>query len=424
MRRNPFPFYDEFRSASPVLYLEPYDFWLIFDYDGVKRALEDHATFSSEARTPGTTGKPFDWMIFNDPPRHAKLRALINRAFTPRIVADLEPRIRRMSSELLAINLARGEMDLVADYSAQLPMMVIADLLGIPPIERTTFKYWSDSILTLANTVEGGEAAKRATLEYRGALAQMDVYVKDVVNARRRLPQDDLLSKLAHVEVDGVRLTDSEILGFFQLLLLAGSETTINLINNAVLCLVEHPDQFARLRQRIDLLPTAIEEVLRFRSPLQAVFRQTTCEVEAGGQLIPADKLVLPLIGSANRDPRHFLQAQRFDIARNPNPHIAFGHGVHFCLGASLARLEAKIAIGDLMTKMRTIELISDEPWEPRPAFHVHGPLRLPIRITGCRARSIQLRARNLSNGYALSCNRFHFSMKVGRSKTSELTTP
>jgi cytochrome P450 len=377
LRRNPFPFYDARREVSPVLHLEPFDLWLIFDYDSVRRALEDHATFSSQARAPGE--KPFDWLVFNDPPRHSKLRALVSRAFTPRIVADLEPRVRQMSCDLLEPQLDRGEMELVADYSSQLPVMVIAELLGIPLADRSIFKHWSDSILLLADTVAGGEQARLAGQQYGSIACEMDAYLKATLDDRRRAPRNDLLSKLAHVEVDGARLSHEEISGFFQLLLAAGSETTINLINNAVLCFLEHPQQLARLREQIDLLPTAIEEVLRFRSPFQAVFRQTTCNIQMHGQTIPADKLVLPLIGSANRDPRHFANADRFDIARSPNPHMAFGHGIHFCLGAALSRLEARIALEDILRRMEDIEFACDAPWEPRPAFHVHGPTRLPI---------------------------------------------
>jgi cytochrome P450 len=389
MRRNPFPFYGQCRATSPVLYLEPFDFWMIFDYDGVKRALEDHATFSSAAKSPGSTGKPLDWLIFKDPPRHARLRALVACAFTPRVVANLELRIRQISRSLLDANIERGEMDLAADYSVPLPLMVIAEMLGIPLGDRPQFKRWSDVILNLAETVTGGEEGARAAQEYGSTTADMDAYLKQLFEERRRSPQDDLLSRLAQVEVDGQRLIHSEILGFFQLLLLAGSETTTNLINNAVICLLEQPDQLAHLRQHSELLPTAIEEVLRYRSPLQAVFRQTTCSVELHGQSIPAGKLVLPIIGSANRDPRHFEDADRFNIAREPNPHLAFGHGIHFCLGAALSRLEAKIALEDILARIENIELASAEPWEPRKAFHVHGPTSLPIRfacpcITAC----------------------------------------
>lgn len=202
-----------------------------------------------------------------------------------------------------------------------------------------------------------------------------------MLDERRKAPKDDLLTRLVQAEVDGERLSHEEILGFFQLLLLAGSETTTNLINNAMLCFVEYPEQLARLLGRIDLLPSAIEEVLRYRSPLQWMYRATTRDVELHGHAIPAGKLVLAMIGSANRDPRQFPDAGRFDIARDPNPHIAFGHGIHFCLGAPLARLESRIALTDLLDRLRGFKLASDEPWEPRKGLHVHGPTRLPIRF-------------------------------------------
>ena len=181
--------------------------------------------------------------------------------------------------------------------------------------------------------------------------------------------------------MDGERLAEAEILGFFQLLLLAGHETTTNLIGNAVLSLLENPDQLALLRAVPDLVPSAVEEVLRYRSPVQAMFRVTRREVEMHGQVIPAGKLVLAWIGSANRDAGHFPDAGRFDVARQPNPHVAFGHGIHFCVGAPLARLEGCIALADLLERLAAIELASDEPWEPREAFHVHGPNRLSIRF-------------------------------------------
>jgi cytochrome P450 len=195
---------------------------------------------------------------------------------------------------------------------------------------------------------------------------------------------------LVHAEVDGEHLTEPEILGFFQLLLIAGSETTTNLLNNAILCLIENPDQLARLRSMPDLLPSTIEEVLRYRSPVQWMFRATRREVEIHGQTIPAGKLVLPIIGAANRDPRQFPDAGRFDTARDPNPHIAFGHGIHFCLGAALSRLEARIALPDLLERLKGLELAIREPWEPRKALHVHGPARLPIRFEPGRRAAAQ----------------------------------
>jgi cytochrome P450 len=272
-------------------------------------------------------------------------------------------------------------MDLAADFSVPLPMLVIAEMLGIPAADRPRFHGWSDVILNMSYTVPGGAEAAGAAREFRAATAEMGAYLAGLLDERRARPRDDLLTRLVGAEVDGERLTQEDILGFFQLLLVGGQETTTNLINNAVLCLLENPDQLARLRAAPELLPSAIEEVLRYRSPLQWMFRLTRRDVEVHGQVIPAGKLVLAMIGSANRDPRQFPDAGRFDITRTPNPHIAFGHGIHFCLGAPLSRLEARVALADLLGRVKGLALASAEPWEPRQALHVLGPARLPVRF-------------------------------------------
>jgi cytochrome P450 len=280
-------------------------------------------------------------------------------------------------------------MDLAADYSVPLPMMVIAEMLGIPVADRPSFKRWNDVILNMSHTVPGGKEAAGASNEFIAVTAEMNEYLAGLLDDRRAVPRDDLLTRLVQAEVDGEWLTQNEILGFFQLLLLAGSETTTNLINNAILCLLENPQELARLREKPELLPSAIEEVLRYRSPVLAMFRQTKREAQVHGQVIPPGKLVLTMIGSANRDPRLFHDAGKFNIARDPNPHLAFGHGVHFCLGAPLSRLEARIALADLLERLKGFTLASDEPWEPRKAFHVHGPARLPIRFQPGRRGAI-----------------------------------
>ncbi|HKD37733.1 MAG TPA: cytochrome P450, partial [Pirellulales bacterium] len=339
VRRDPYPLFKQVRQISPVVHVPPpFDGWLIFDYETVKWAVTDHATFSS--RVPA----PPNWFVFSDPPIHSKQRALISRAFTPSVVANLEPWIRQLSQELLDPLVDRGEMDLVADYAVPLPMKVIARLIGIPPADWERFRRWSDGILKISFT-RADEATKAAAFaEFQAATIEMDAYLVDAIAERRRAPADDLLTRLIEAEVDGERLTHEQILGFFQLLVVGGQETTANLISNAVLSLVEHPEQLARLLEAPALLPSAIEETLRFRSPFQWLMRTPTRDIELHGQTIPAGKLVLPMIGSANRDERQFPNPEQFDIAREPNPHIAFGQGIHSCLGAPLARLEARIA--------------------------------------------------------------------------------
>jgi cytochrome P450 len=374
VRRDPYPLYEQVRSATPVLQDPVSQLWMVFDYETVKRLLSDPETFSSKYG-PG-------WMIFLDPPRHTKLRALVAKAFTPRSVANLEPRVSELVRGLLddqAID--RGQMDLAADFAVPLPMMVIAEMLGIPLVDRPQFKAWVDIMLAMSYAITGAPDAGDVNRKFLTATAEMGVYLGRLLDVRRHDPTDDLLTRLLEAEVDGQRLTEQEILGFFQLLLLAGSETTTNLINNAILCFIEHPAELARLRAHMERLPSAIEEVLRFRSPLQWFYRLTTRDVELHGRVIPESTLVLAMVGSANRDPRQFPEPNRFDITRDPNPHIAFGHGGHFCLGAPLARLEARVALTELLGRTTDIELASTDPWEPRRGQHVLGPNRLPIRF-------------------------------------------
>ena len=375
IRRNPFPLYDQMLAGPGVLHVPPpFDAWLIFDYDGVKRVLSDQETFSSAVPAPK------NWFIFNDPPQHTKLRALISRAFTPRVIANLETRIRQLSRELLEPAIERGEFDLAEAFSVPLPMKVISELIGIPADEWVRFKRWSDGILKLSYARSGGEEAERALCEFKAVTAEMNEYLGATIDGIRSSPKDDLLTRLVAAEIDGEGLTQDEILGFFQLLVLGGQETTANLINNAILCLTDNPGELARLKADPDLLPAAIEEVLRYRSPLQWMMRTPKRDLDWYGQRIPAGQLVLPIIGAANRDGRYFVEPGRFDIARDPNPHLAFGHGSHFCLGAALARLEARIALGDFLARAKSFERTSREPWTPRQGLHVHGPAQLPIR--------------------------------------------
>lgn len=379
VRRNPYPLFDQVRGALPVLREPRSGLWMALDYESVWRLLTDLGSFSSRHGP--------DWLIFHDPPRHTKLRALVSKAFTPRSVAGLEPRVRELVRQLLDRAAGRGEMDMAADFAVPLPVMVIAEMLGIPPADRARFTGWNDVILEMSYTipggprVPGGPSAGDAVSAFVAATGEMGEYLAGVLEQRRADPRDDLLTRLLQAEVDGECLTHDEILGFFQLLLLAGSETTTNLLNNAALCFTEHPDQLARVRAQPDLLPSAIEEVLRYRSPLQWMYRKTTREVTLGGQTVPAGQLVLAMIGSANRDPKQFADPNRFDVARDPNPHLAFGHGNHFCLGAPLARLEARVALTEFLGRVKRFELASAEPWEPRRGLHVLGPTRLPIRV-------------------------------------------
>jgi cytochrome P450 len=377
-RRDPYPAYEHLRSRAPVFNDPATGLWVALDYDSVKRVLNDHELFSSRLG-------PAFWMIFLDPPNHTKLRALISQAFTPNSIANLEPRIVRLCRLLLEPLLEREEIDLVADFSALLPMMVISEMMGLPAADGPQFWRWNEVILNMSYTIPGGANARGATDAFHAATAEMNAYLGDLLAERRAQPRSDLLTRLLQAEVDGERLSQQDILGFFQLLLLAATETTTNLISNAILCFIDNPEQLEKVRALPGLLPSAIEEVLRYRSPLQWMFRVVRRDVELHGHTVPAGKVILAMIGAANRDPKQFAEPNRFDVARDPNPHIAFGHGVHFCLGAALARMEARIALQYWLQNVEQLELAGSKSWEPRKGLHVHGPVKLPLKFRARR---------------------------------------
>ena len=380
--------YQMMRESQPVLYIEQLKLWSVFRYEDVRTVLSDHTRFSSEygqTRMPeagaAAEARRGSSMITTDPPRHTQLRSLVNRAFTPRAVAALEPRIEAIANELLDKVTGSQEFDLVQDFSYPLPVIVIAEMLGIPPEDRERFKHWSDEVVASADQMIGGSASGSQT-----AHQEMNAYFRHVIAEHRKQPKDDLVSALLNAEEDNQHLSEEDILSLCWLLLVAGNETTTNLITNAVRTFLEHPESFTQLKASLqegpDLLPQAIEEVLRFRSPVQAMFRITAQEVDMSGQTIPAGQRVIAWIGSANRDERKFPDAHRFDITRNPNPHIAFGHGVHFCLGAPLARLESRVALAVLLQRFPDISRANHDDLEPARGFIVHGVSHLPLRCT------------------------------------------
>ncbi len=390
LQLNPYPMYRMMRENQSVNYLEPFNIWMVLGYDDVRTVLSDHARFSSQfggivpaqaAGDPSTMSRMASSLITSDPPRHTMLRNLINRAFTPRAVAALEPRIEAIANELLDQVAASGQIDLVHDFSYPLPVIVIAELLGVPAADREQFKHWSDAVVESADVMVGGSAARGESVTQ-----EMFAYFRGIIEQRRAEPQDDLISALLAAEVEGEKLSERDVLSLCWLLLVAGNETTTNLISNAVLSLLEHPEELARLRANPELLPTAIEEALRYRSPVQFMFRVTKADVELGGQTIPAGSMVLASIGSANRDEAKFPEPDRFDIARDPNPHIAFGVGIHFCLGAPLARLEARVALEAVLRRLPDLRRANDDQLVPARGFVVHGYKSLPLVFTPAEA--------------------------------------
>ncbi len=377
---DPFPWYARMRADSPVYFDPRQETWHVFGYDDVQRVLSDHASFSSE-RGRGR-GDPLGASIISlDPPRHRQLRSLVTQAFTPRAVARLEPRIETITRELLDGALADGKttMEIVNDLATPLPVTVIAELLGIPAEDRDRFKLWSDAIVHGAHSRAVQSATKALSADW---YPQMVGYFLGMIEQRRQQPRDDLISGLTEAQVDGEYLTPQELLGFCILLLIAGNETTTNLIGNAILAFDEQPEAQERLRQAPDLLPSAIEEALRYRSPVQSMFRVAAREVELGGQTIPQDTWIVAWIGSANRDGAQFPDPDHFDVARTPNRHVAFGHGIHFCIGAPLARLEARIALGALLERTRDLRIAPDAHLEALGGNIVFGVQQLPITFT------------------------------------------
>jgi cytochrome P450 len=350
VQANPYPYYTALRSNNPVAWLETLQCWAISRYDDVDYALRNPQIFSSAKWLGQSIGDlnpapEVPWMIETDPPDHSRLRKLVSKGFTPRMVSRLEPRIRAIASELLAGAQMDSETDFVREFSGALPVIVIAEMLGVEPERRLDFKRWSDNVVL--GTSRPSEETARTRV--RSSNAEMRAYFEQAIADRRKAPREDLLTALVQAEEEHQTLSAAEVLAMAMLILLAGNETTMNLLSNTVLALLAHPTELARVRADCGMIPQLIEEMLRYDSPVQIVFRRTTQAVELSGAMIPANAAVFLLIGSANRDERKFGNPDRFDLSRDAGDHLAFGFGTHFCLGAQLARLEAKVGLEELL---------------------------------------------------------------------------
>jgi cytochrome P450 len=375
---DPYPTYRLLRDEEPVYHAAESDTWVLSRHDDVQTALLDHDSYSSvDGVFPRPPGSDFiqsflPMMVLMDPPRHNQLRALVSRAFTPRRIAALNDSIEQLAEDLVGrLDGAAGSADFVADFAGVLPSMVIADLLGIPREDRDQFRRWS-RMLVQADPTHG------QTAEALSAMASMYNYFTDFLADRRRSPRNDLMSALVSAEIDGVRLTDEELLGFCALLLLAGTETTTNLLGNAAVVLAQHPDSRRRLAADHALLGPAIEELLRYDSPVQGLCRTLAYDVTLHNTTMSRGDSVLLLFGSANRDERAFADPDVFDIDRKPEHQVAFGKGVHFCLGAALARMEARIALTALLQRLPNwdVDLESAQRLRSGP---IRGYISLPI---------------------------------------------
>lgn len=384
VQANPFPYYTYLRQHAPVYQVPGVGCWAISRYDDVLSAFKTPQLFSSSIITAAFAGDldPFPpetpAIIASDPPDHTRLRKLVNRAFTPRRVAALEQHIREVVRDLIARIPAQGEFDLVKHLSAPLPVIVIAELLGVPPERRDDFKYWADSFV---RATSGMVVASEERAEIRQSLSDFFAYFRNAIAAYRRQPGDNLLSDLVRAEEEHQTLTSEEILSMAAFLIIAGSETTQNLISNAMLALLAHPEQFAQVRANPALVVNVLEETLRYDGPVQNLFRQAMQEVEVAGTRIPAGSPVLLLVGSANHDERKFPDPERFDIFRNADGHVGFGFGIHFCLGAQVARLEAKAALEGLLRRFPHLSR-TDAAITRVESVVVRGPKLLPLTIS------------------------------------------
>jgi cytochrome P450 len=325
---------------------------------------------------------PPPMLITTDPPKHDRLRELVNRGFTPRRIGALEPRLRAICGELVHALAARGEIDFIGDFAVPFPVRVIAEMLGVEPHRFEDFKRWSRAVVAVFGRFPSPEERAAAVVQ----LDEMGAYVEEMVARRRDEPADDLLSLLVAKEQQEV-LTLREAVGFAILLLVAGNETTTNLLGSTLLVLRENPDVLERVTAEPRRIPDLIEEALRYTSPIQLLFRQVQRDTVLGGVELPAGAIVLPCFAAANRDPRRFPDPDRFDIDRNTQGHLAFGLGVHFCLGAGLARLEARVALEAWLPRLASWHS-TGEPLEWVPSPFVRGPLRLPLARSLARAAS------------------------------------
>ena len=405
-RLDPFKFYAMMRESNPIAYDDKNKLWGVFRYYDVQSILGDYTHFSSEPPVPSLQKgkqpqKESRQMAFSrpsllksDPPYHRILRGVIASAFTPVAIARLESRIEDVANHLLDRVIKNGRMDLISDLAYPLPVTVIAELLGVPAEDHNIFQVWADKLVSSA----GGELNEDSdsTKNLITIESEMDEYFGPIIDKRSKDPHGDLISSLIKAEADGNHLNKEEILAFCTLLLLAGHVTTVNLIGNAVLSLLQFQEQFTLLKRdaSYSLIPSVIEETLRYRSPVQAVFRITNRGAKVANQLIEPGQGVVIWLGSANHDEKVFPEPDRFDISRSPHghSHVGFGNGIHFCLGAPLARLEGKIALKVILERLKDLQFEYEQDSDlaeglpqniqPLRSLFFHGVSSLPLKFS------------------------------------------
>jgi cytochrome P450 len=376
---NPYCFYCRLRREDPVHWSDAWGCWVLTRYDDVLTSMRDPRLSNSmraiiyinqlpqieQDRLRPLNRHIAGWMAFQDPPNHTRLRSLVNKASIWRSIESMQSRIQAIVNDLLKTLQQTGRMDVIRDFAYPLPAIVIADLLGVPRADRDQFKKWSDDVVAFLGT---GRAVSSAAEQAQRSLLELAKYFYDLITARRQRPTDDLLSWLVAAEEQGTSLSKEELITMCTSLLIAGHETTTNMIGNGVLALLRNRDQLQRLVNDPALVELAVEELLRYDAPVQRNWRAAKEDIEIRGRRINKGQLVLQMLGAANRDPEQFIDPDRLDLGRQPNQHVSFGYGIHYCLGAPLARLEGRIAFSSLVRFLPSLQHETPE-WLENMAF-------------------------------------------------------
>lgn len=379
-KRNPHTFYTPLRESERLFYVEGLDAWVLTTYEDALWLLKDprftkdsrkiYSQEEAERPAQAVMADHMRNMLMTDPPDHTRLRSLVSKAFTPRMIEQLRPRIQQIADELLDAVQDQGQMDLIPAFAYPLPITVISEMLGIPVADRQQFRVWTQALVN-------AEAQEERAL----ALQQFLEYIKHLLDEKRAHPAADLVTGLVQVEENGDQLRENELISMIFLLIVAGHETTVNLIGNGTLALLQHPDQWQQIQRDPSLLPSAVEELLRYTAPVSlSDERWATEDIPLHGKLIRKGDMVVAALISANADPQHFSASDELDITRQENHHLAFGKGIHFCLGAPLARLEGQIAFGTLARRMPNLRLAEDPTqltWNNNPMLR--GLKSLPV---------------------------------------------
>ncbi|MGZ9235194.1 MAG: cytochrome P450 [Anaerolineales bacterium] len=389
VRLDPYPFYAQIRSQDPVHWDEGLGFWVLTRYADIASVYHDPRFSRAQGLRRGferlpeseqTIAEPVyrsfsKTMFYSDPPYHTRLRGLVNSAFTPTAIEQMRPYIQRTVDNLLDTVQAQGKMDVIHDFAYPLPILVIAQMLGLPARDRIQFKTWSDDLFAILGSVPHAPALMERAVR---SLTDLTKYVTELSDDRRGQPQEDLLTALVGAAEDGETLTQEELVANVIILLSAGHETTSNLIGNGLLALLENPDQMQKLRKQPGLMASAVEEMMRYDNPVQIAYRSAAEDVEVGGKCIRKGQLVNSILAAGNRDPERFSEPDQFDITRDEGRHLGFGLGIHFCLGAPLVRLETQIAFSAMLRRFPEMSLAAENlEWQEHPIFR--GVKSLPV---------------------------------------------